>query len=227
MRVIACQRFQQQRRVVHRVSQRPDLVQRRGERHESVARYAAVGGFESGDAAQARGLADRSAGVGSEGRRDESSGDGGCGAAARSAGNTIEIPRVFRRMKRRVFGRGSHGELVHVGFAQDDCAGVVEALDDRRVIDGYVVLENARATGASAPGDRDDVFERDRKAVERAALGRGQFVELAGALERGLRHPVEKRFDLRVECFDAIDERAGRFLGGEIPALGPGGNLGG
>ena len=49
--------------------ERADLIERRGERDQAVARHAAVGRLQPDDAAQRRRLADRSAGVGAERQR--------------------------------------------------------------------------------------------------------------------------------------------------------------
>ena len=45
--------------VLHGAGERADLVEGRGEGHDSVAAHAAVGGLQADDAAQGRGLADR------------------------------------------------------------------------------------------------------------------------------------------------------------------------
>ena len=63
--------------VGHSAGEGADLVERRGERHQAVARHPPVGGLQADDAAQRGGLADRAAGVGAERQRREAGGDRG------------------------------------------------------------------------------------------------------------------------------------------------------
>ena len=51
------------RRVLHRARERADLIERRGECQEPVAGDTAVGGLQSHEAAQRRGLSNRPTGV--------------------------------------------------------------------------------------------------------------------------------------------------------------------
>ena len=82
-------------------------------------------------------------------------------------GHAVERPRVGRRAVRRVLGRRAHRELVHVGLAEDDRAGVAQPLGDVGVVRRAVALEDPRAGRALAALDRDEVLERDRDAEQR------------------------------------------------------------
>ena len=82
-----------QRGVFDRRGDRADLIERRRERDQAVARHAPVGRLQADDAAQRRGLPDRSAGVRAERERHQACGDRRRGSAARAAGNPLEIPR--------------------------------------------------------------------------------------------------------------------------------------
>ena len=110
------------RRATVRV-ERPDLIERRGEREQAVARDASVGRLQPDEAAERGRLADRSAGVGSERGRHQAGGDRDRRSAARPARRARRIPRVARRAEGRVLGRRAHRELVAVGLADDDGAG--------------------------------------------------------------------------------------------------------
>ena len=65
-RVVAGDDAGQQRDVAHGVRERPDLVERRGEGDDAVARHGAVRRLQPDDAAERRRLADRAARVGAE-----------------------------------------------------------------------------------------------------------------------------------------------------------------
>ena len=67
-RVVAGDHVEEQRGVGHDVGERPDLVERAGERDQAVARHQAVRRLHPHDAAQRGGLPDRAAGVGAERR---------------------------------------------------------------------------------------------------------------------------------------------------------------
>ncbi len=116
----------QQRGVEHRARARAGLVERGGERDEPVARDRAVRRLHADGAGDGRGLADRAAGVGADRQRRLEGGDGRGRAAARAAGDALEVPRVVRGAVGRVLGRGAHRELVHVGLAEDHDAGGLE-----------------------------------------------------------------------------------------------------
>ena len=61
-----------------------------------------------------------------------------------------------------MLGRRAHRELVHVRLAEDHRAGRAEPLGDVGVIRGAVAVEDPRARGALAAGQRHEVLERDR-----------------------------------------------------------------
>ena len=122
-RVVAGDDLEQQRGVGDRGGERPDLVERRGEGDEAVARH------------ERRTWASRrprrtAPPAGGSSRR--------CRSRARSARSRRPPPRRCRRAsrrapggvvrvaggaERRVLGRAAHGELVEVGLADDDRAG--------------------------------------------------------------------------------------------------------
>ena len=123
-RVVAGDRFEQERRVAHVAGERADLVERRGEGDQPVARDAAVGRLQPDDAAEAppaggssrrcRCRARRALGPRPRpppSRRDEPPG-------------TRSGPRgCARGQKARVLGRRAHRELVHVRLAEQHGAG--------------------------------------------------------------------------------------------------------
>ncbi len=194
--------------VLHGPRERADLVERRAEGEQAVARDAAVGRLEADDAAQRRRLADRAAGVGAERDRREAGRDRDRRAAARSARDAIERPRVARHAERRVLGRRAHRELVAVGLAEDDRAGRFEALDGGRGVGRHEALEDPRGRGRRHVARAEVVLHRHRHAEQRPIGGGG----VLGVERRGPRqHPR------RIDVQEGAEPAAGR-----VPAVEPG-----
>ncbi len=108
--------------------ERPDLVQRRGERDDPIARPGRRSASSPTIAGQGRRLADRAAGVGPERERTPERRHGRRRAAADPPGTAIEVPRVRVGLKARVLRGGAHRELVHVRLAQDHRTGLAQAI---------------------------------------------------------------------------------------------------
>ena len=123
---------EEQCRVGHVARDRAGLVERGGERDHPEARHRAVGRAKADDAAERRGLADRAARVGPDRPWGEARRDRGGAAARGAARDAAAIPRVERRPKSRVLGRGAHCELVLVGLAQQRRRRRREPRHDRR-----------------------------------------------------------------------------------------------
>ena len=153
---------QRQRRVLDRARERADLIERRREGQQAVARHAAVGRLEPDDAAERRRLADRPAGVGAERERHLRRADGGRRAAARSARRARQRPGIAHRPERRVLVRRAHRELVAVGLADDHRAGGLEPLDDGGVVGRHVGVEDLRRRGGPHAAHAEVVLDRDR-----------------------------------------------------------------
>ena len=115
--VVAADRVQHRRRVAHGARERPDLVQRAGERDEAVAADAPVRRLHADDAAERGGLADASARIGAQREDRLARRDGRRRAAGRAARHARQIPRVVRRVVGGVLRRRAHRELVHVRLA--------------------------------------------------------------------------------------------------------------
>lgn len=81
-----------------------------------------------------------------------------------------EIVRVVHRAERRLLARRAQRELVEIRFADDDRAGFAKSRDHRRIARGDVLASNVRRGGRGLAGDVDQVLDRDRNAVHRAAV---------------------------------------------------------
>src|SRR5690606_27864064 len=131
-----------QRAVLGGAGQRAALVETGGIGDHAPARNTAVGGLDAGEVGQRRRLADRSAGVGAGGGRQQARGDGGgrtTGGTARHAG---QVPGVLHRAVIAGFVGRAHGELVHVQLAEGDGAGGGELLDHGGVVGRGEVVEH-------------------------------------------------------------------------------------
>ncbi len=132
-RIEAAHRRQQQRAVLGAAREWTGLIEARRKSDHPVARAGAVGRLDPGDAGEAGRLADRAAGVGAGGCRDQARGHR-CGrAAGRATRHALRIPRVAHRRDRRVLVRRAHRELVAIQLAERHHAGVGEAGHDGRV----------------------------------------------------------------------------------------------
>ena len=154
-------------------AKRADVIERAGECHQAVARNAAVGRRDAHYAAEGRRLPNGSAGIGSQ--RDHGRSLRHCRSrtAARSSRHAIERHRIPHRSKRGVFVRGAHGELVAIGFADDDAAGLFQAHHRGGVVRRDVMLQQARAAGGPNAFGDDHVLHRHGYARQRAGIFAG------------------------------------------------------
>ncbi len=110
-------------------SPRSDLVQGRTVGNQAVTGNRSVGRLNAGDAAEGAWLADGTAGIGTQSeealhwlllpRRNR----------RRNRPAHARVPRVFCLAVSRSLCGASHGELVHVGLAQDDGTCCFQVLD--------------------------------------------------------------------------------------------------
>ena len=101
--VVPGDRLQHQRAIGSGAGHGADLVEARCKGHQSAAADPAVGGLQSGDAAQPRRLPDRSAGVGANGHRRHVGGHAGGGTTTRSSRCPRQVPGVVHRAEGGVF----------------------------------------------------------------------------------------------------------------------------
>ena len=172
-RIVPRDHFEQERRIGDRVGERPDLVEAGREGDEPVAAHGAVGRLDPDHAAQRRGLADRTARVGSQAQRREPCGNRGGRSTAGAARDAARVVRVAGRTERRVLGAGSHGELVEVRLADHDGAGLAQLRDDRCVVGRLPAVEDLRRARRGDATGAHVVLEGDR-APRREGPDRGR-----------------------------------------------------
>ena len=167
------------------------------------------GRLVAADAARGGRRSDGAAGVGGETERNEAGRERRRVAARRSGGRVAGAGGVQALAERRV-GRGDAArELVQVRLAEDDRAGVDDALDCRCRALRDAVAEDRRAEGRAEAGRVPAVLRRERHAGERSGRG-GAAIDRPGAFERPLR--IDR--DEGVELWPRVDpvEVMGRHL---------------
>ena len=127
---------------------------------------------------------------------------------------------IARRRPGEVEGRAAMREFMGRELAEQHPAGLVEPRDGRRVLGRDIIRADPRVAGRADAGGAVDVLQPERNAVQRPAIIAGHDLALGGPrlLPRPLGGRQQKGVELRVERFDARDQRVGQLDRGE-PAL--------
>ena len=215
--------------VFDRARERADLVERGREGHHAVAADAAVGRLEPDDAAQGRGLADRSAGVGAQGERRHPRGYGRGRAPGGAAGHARRVPGVAGLLVGAVLRGRAHRELVHVGLGQHDRALRLEPGDRRGREGRTIAFEDARAAGRCDALEIEDVLQDHGDAGQsRRRRSRGERrVELSGLRQGPIRQQGEQGLDPGLDRGHAVEVGAGHLFGRNRARHDPPPDLGG
>ena len=194
---------EQQRAILGGARQRPDGVERLRQRHRAGAADPAIGGLQSGDAAEMRGHPDRAAGVRAQRRKGQPRRDRRARSRRRAAGDVIDSPGIMHRAVMGVVAGRAVGELHHLQRAQPNRAGILQALQRGRGRGRDEIAADLRAAGHHLAGVVIHVLVRQRHAVQRAAavaLGQRRIGGI-GRLQRRFgfdRHEgIETRLPLR------------------------------
>ena len=120
-----------------------------------------------------------------------------------------EIPRVPRRAEMLVGAPAAHREFDRVGLAEHDHALREKAARQGRGGRRAAVAPHHRAAGRDAALDVDQVFERDRHAVQRSdrMAGADRLVGGLGGEPRVVGIDVDKGVQLRIVRGDAGEQR--------------------
>ena len=147
---------------------------------------AAVGGAQRHGAVIGRRNAQRAAIVAADGERHEARADRDRRAARGAARALLGVVGVADPSAGAREPANAHRELVHVGLADDDGAGLAHALDERRVARRLIADERERPDGRRHVVGVEIVLHRHRHAEQPAALlaGRGPSVERLGLRDR-------------------------------------------
>ena len=198
-----------QRVVGDGAGQRPDMVEREGERKDAAARHQAVGRLEPDDAAGARRIAHAAAGVAAQRHREQAGGNARTRARRRAAGMMIGVPRVARRRPGQIEARAADGEFVRRELAHDDGAGAAQPRHAHRIGRRDIVDQDLRMAGRRQARDIDDVLDADRHAMQRTAQAARRDLGFGGPgrVHRRLAVEPDEDVQLRVEPGDALQQR--------------------
>jgi len=200
--------------------ERTDGVEGVAERKRTVGRHALLARLEADDAAQRRRNSHRAAGVGADRDLAHAVGDGDGRTGRRTAGHAAAVSRIARRAEMRIGTDARKGELGHVGFRDDDGAGLAKPAHDRRIGFGRSRFfgENLRAGARRLAGNVEQILDADDGAVEwaecRGALrprvgGVGRSTRLGGIdREAGARAFALGIGDARQRLFETVARRA-------------------
>ena len=228
LRVSAGDDPEQERHIPHRQRHGAHVVHGPGQRHDSRAAHAAVGGLESDDAATARRQPDGAARVGAEGAHGQPSGHRGARAARGAARAVPRTPWVLDVPVVGVVAERAHGQLRHVELAQRHGTRPDQTADRGALGLGEEVVGRLRPAGGRQAADVTEVLEGERHPVERAAPAPGARVGLegAGGRQRALGIQRDEGAQPPVESRDAIEAGARRLHRGEAPRADVGGDGG-
>src|SRR5882724_11258814 len=153
-----------------RSGERAGGIEQRRKWDDAFARNAAPGWFQSGDAAECGGDAYGASRVCADASVAESRCNRGSGAPARASGNAREIPGIADRAEVGIVGGNAVSELMHVGLAEENGASMFELCDDCGVFFWNEFAQDFRTCRRPNACRIDIVLQRNRNAVERAAL---------------------------------------------------------
>jgi hypothetical protein len=205
-RVVASEDGEKESGILDCPGERADLIEGGSEGDEAVAGDAAVGGFESDTTAEGGGLADRATCIGTEGSEGDATGDGGGRTSRGATWDACGIPGIAGQAEGRVFGRGAHGEFVHIGATEENGPRLAEERDGGGIVGGFVSLENLGSAGAGIAEGIEIIFEGDGDAAQ-GKREIGFFGGDEGALVMEIGVGVESFFagiDLGEEIFENI-----------------------
>ncbi len=129
----------------------------------------------------------------------------------------MPVPRIVGRAVDVVVALPVAEAERHIGLAENDGAGALEARHRERVFLGDEILERRDAPGGRQSGDVEGFLDRHRHAEERPALAPRQcgvrfLSRLPGAREIAHRHSVE----IAVKSLDPGDELVGQLERGDL-----------
>ena len=216
--VVAADQLGEYGRVGDRAGDGADLVQGRGHGHQAVTRHRAVGGLRADRAGHERGLADRAARIGTEREGHHVGCNSRCRATAGAAGDTLGVPRILRRTERGVLGGRTHGELVHVGLADDGQAGFLDLGGDGRIVGRLPVAQDLRGAGGAQAARHHVVLHGDRH-TRQAVQGlprRAARVHVGRGGQGALTVDGDEGVDAVIDGIDAVQARLSQLDGGDL-----------
>ena len=175
--------------------------------------------LQSDAAAERARDANRAAGIGADGERDEAAADRRRRAAAGAAGNAVVAPGVVGREVVRIARRDAARELVRIGFAEHDRAGGAQPPDGLGVGGGDVFAKETRPVRRPQTGGVAQVFDGDRNPVQWTATATVHelFGEAIGVATRLVGAHGDERLHAIVGGGDARERGVGQLAWRERP----------
>ena len=158
------QNLHHQRRVLHRLGQRPYPVQRRGKRNQPVPAHPAIRRQNPDHAAERRRLPHRAAGVRPQARDTKISRHRCRRATTGPTRHPVQRARIPHRPIRRVFIRRAHRKLVAVQLAQQYRTRGLQPAHHRRVIGRPIPGQNLRPGRRRRSLHRQHILDAHRHA---------------------------------------------------------------
>ncbi len=186
------------------------MIEARHERKCPRAREPPVGRLEPENAAQRRRHPDRTVGVGAERQRHQAAADRGARAAGGTAGHAVEIVRIARGAVVDVLAGEIVGVFAHVERADEDGAGRLQPLDQRRIARGRrQIAVDLGAGERRQAGNVEQVLDRERHAGQRRKplASRPCLIERLRAGERALLGDGGEGIEQRVALADTRQRR--------------------
>ena len=143
-------------------------VQGMAEGKNPVSADSADTGFQSGQPAPGGRNANRPAGIGTDAPWRKSCCNGRGSPCAGTSGGTVflKIPRIFWGSHMLVGTKTPHGEFDGVGFPQNDHSSFDHPANQGRCQGRAAILPYHRAPGGDFPLNVNDVFDRNRDALQ-------------------------------------------------------------
>lgn len=179
---------------------------------------AAGRGFESADAAEVRGSADRAAAIAADSSHGTAGGDRSGFATTGAARGIGGIPGIASFAAQAVVGFVGHEEFGSVGVAEEDGTGFFEAGDQWGVGVRDIILAQEGASGTGPAGYIEGRFygERDSFQGARSFSARQPGFGFAGAGSRGFGVNVGERIEKGLDLLDTGEVRFDEFDGREL-----------
>ena len=215
----SAQNFIQQHRVAYGPRQRPGMIQRRAQRHDSVYRHGAERRFESHHAAQRRGNPDRASRIRPHRRRAQTRGHRNRAPAARPSRDSLQVAWIVRRAEMDVVARHSVSEFVQVRFPQHDGARRAQPCHNLRIAVRHELRQDLRPGGRPHTFRPDVVLQRDGNAMERSPPASARDFPLRPLRLRQRRLPHHRQVGIqpRIQPFDPLEIRAHQVDRRELP----------
>ena len=135
-----------------------------------LARHKPVGGAHADNAGIARGVAQRSAGVGARGKRSHAASERGRRAAGGAGRRPHGIEGIAGRAEDGIAGVAAGGPFRRIGLAEDDGAGRAQPCDRTLIGGGHIVTQQGAAIGGAHPGGVLRILDQDGESVQRAVI---------------------------------------------------------